>query len=327
MNMDLDEDDRDDDLMEVEYDADKAPGAVQDGDKAPAEGNDSGDDATGSDERLSGDLRDGDETDEQRRDRRRQEKQDKKKNRRTYERDERLLMAAMSDQLRQATERLAQLEGKITSDDHAAIAQQAEYWTRQAERIARARAKAVNEGDGELFARADNDYADALARANYYKNATRSPAKPEKQGPGMSPQAAAFATQFAENNPWYDGENRPSRVVNQIDAAMLRQGWSPDDPAYWEKLEEEARKRLPELFEDDEPAPRRDQRTSPQDRARRGPPVGGKTNGQSPETRPGTVRISKEFRATLEAAGMWDDKAVRDRAIREHLRIKNEQRR
>jgi hypothetical protein len=336
-----DDEDRDEDLddLDVDLSEDEDEGKKADKVEKPAKPDeDDGDDEPEvegeDDERLSADMRH-DESDEERRERRRNEKKQKKQNRRNYERSERVLIASISDELRKTKEQLAAIQGKVAQDDAAAIAQQAEYWQRQVIRLNRIRGKAVQEGDGETFARAEHDLQDALARANHYNQLKSAPVKPEgqEQTADVGPIVRDLAMQFAQRNRWYDGENQASQLVMRLDAAMMRQGWDPTTPEYWEALENEAYKRLPPEYQkyrdadDDEPDDEPEEKPQPRDRTGKfkGPPAGGKTATRgSGESKPGTVRISKEFKETLIQAGLWDDKAARNRAIKEHLRLRKE---
>lgn len=338
MNIELDDDDRDEDLdldlNEGEGEGKKPEPKAQE--KEPEDDEPEVEVDGEDDDRLSQDMREG-ESDEDRRERRRKEKQQKKQNRRSYERSERLLIASISDELRKTKEALAQIQGKVASDDAAAIAQQAEYWQRQVVRLNRIRGKAVQEGDGETFARAEHDLQDALYRANQYASMKNAPSKPEgeAQTADVGPVVRDFAMQFAKRNKWYDGENQASQLVMRLDAQMMRAGWDPTTEEYWETLEAEAYKRLPKDFQkyrpgaddddddDDEP----EVRPQPRDKTGKfkGPPAGGKTATRgSGEPKPGTVRISKEFKETLIQAGLWDDVPARNRAIKEHLRLRKE---
>jgi hypothetical protein len=126
---------------------------------------------------------------------------------------------------------------------------------------------------------------------------------------------------FLADKPWYNpaSGDEDSLIVEAMDKALSK-NMNPNDPKYWETLDQKVRDRLPHKFEaddqdevDDEPAPRR--QAAPH---RKGPPTGG-TSRTTSGSRPSEIRLPAEMVQTMKDAGYWDDPKIRARVAQRYI--------
>lgn len=69
------------------------------------------------------------------------------------------------------------------------------------------------------------------------------------------PATTFYRNQFLEKNPWYFDPSATSDValLRMLDQQIERNGEKPNTPAYWAKLDQDARKYLPHRYEEDQP--------------------------------------------------------------------------
>ena len=291
------------------------------------------------------------------------ERRQRQKQTRDNQREENRRMAAenarLQDEINNLRGRMDGIEPRVTEIDQSRIqselAQIEREINEEAARAARAKqdmASAIAEGDASRIAEAMDVRDQAIMKGQQLlvrKNMVQTgdplgrrvderqgaqprqvqPTQQQPAGVPMSPAAKALATQFMQENPWYDarGGNQDSRVLNAIDSQIYAEGFRPDTQAYWEELYDRMEQYLPhragapENEEARRPAQQQNgaarqnghQAAQPQ---RRGPAVGGGGDrGNAPAPGKNQVYLSPERKQALRDAGLLGDdgKTVLDR--------------
>lgn len=200
----------------------------------------------------------------------------------------------------------------------------------QLEVIEAAQARAVKEGNDEEWAKARRLEREATQRLAVL-GAERSrlvafarqqqPQAPQQRQPTPNPTAARFAQRFMERHDWFnpnDPTDEDSNIVKAIDAALVNEGYDPNQKRFWVELERRSRARklgdygdneeTDDMRDDDE----REERTERRERrpARRDalPPRsrGGNRGGGAGGA--GGFRLTPMMREALEAEGLDDEK-------------------
>lgn len=190
-------------------------------------------------------------------------------------------------------------------------------------------AKAISAGEGDDAAEAQRirdslkDQRDGL-RA--YKEQGGS-APPEQQGP--DPVLVEHVRSWHEKNNWFDFGRRDedSAIAGAIDDMMVRDGWDPRTPEYYDELSNRITRRLPHLADkggrrgngadddhDDRGGDDGDQRGGR--RTARGPKF--RVGGRERPLRSNEVHISRERREAMEEAGVWEDPVLRKNYLKRY---------
>jgi hypothetical protein len=286
--------------------------SLDEGDEKPEQKNAPEDEK---DERLSADQRDDD--DEGDREEIRARRREEKRNRKAAQRDARDRTQRELVELRRLNaelmSRVSSIEGNAISNNVSSLEgriREAAYRAQQAEE---ALAKAVEAGNGEVVRDAlrlrDKAINEATTLETHRRAIIERAQRPPE--PKMDPLVERNARGFIERNKdWYDpnGGNDDSAVVMALDNKIASEGFDPTSEEYWEELEKRASKMLPHRFNsEDAPEPQR---------ARRGPPTGGR--GDAPSSSRNQVFVSAERKQAMMEAGIWDDPKLRRDALRRY---------
>jgi len=186
-------------------------------------------------------------------------------------------------------------------------------------------AKAISAGEGDDAAEAQR-IRDSLKEQRdglrAYKEQGGS-APPEQQGP--DPVLVEHVRTWHERNNWFDFGRRDedSAIVGAIDDMMVRDGWDPRTPEYYDELDNRVARRLPHLAQkggrgngagDDHDDDRGDDRGS--QRTARGPKF--RVGGRERPLKSNEVHISRERREAMEEAGVWDDPVLRKNYLKRY---------
>ena len=139
--------------------------------------------------------------------------------------------------------------------------------------------------------------------------------------PRTVPQAQLdHARTFIERNSWWDpnGGDQDSLIVSAIDKALFAEGWDPTSADYWDEFQDRVEERLPHRFkgsgrqdDDDNGRERGGSR-----RQSRGPRMA--AGGQDRPLKPGEVYISAERKQAMIDAGVWEDKDLRAKYLKQY---------
>jgi hypothetical protein len=277
-----------------------APEADDDGDERIAQADDDGAN---------------DEEREAIRERRRLEKLERKERRDKAIHRDKLELDFLRKQNEQLERRLAGIEQRAHVQDLNGIDAEIQKAAGEIQMADKVIAKAIEAGNGDDVSQALK-YRDAarerLAQLNYNKQQTAQ--RPPAQQPAIDDRTMMHAQQFLEENKWYDpqGRDEQSAIVLAIDAALVRDGFDPKSPDYWEELRNRAARRLPERF---------GKSASSEDAAAR-KPRGGPAISSGREHAPTATRrevyISPERKQALIEAGVWDDPVLRSKYVKRY---------
>lgn len=313
-----------------------------------AAGDEEGDERVGHSEDDEGDAPEG-ETVEQKRERRRAERKRRNQNNQLMKRElsflrqrneqvERQLSQVV---LRQGQQDIVQIDTRINDIDRQ---------IRQAEDI---HAQAISAGDGKSSAEAlriKDELAEERRRLSGAKSLRDQQTKSQANGDGrpkIDPEIMRHATDWVERNSgWFDPhlKDETSFMAKAIEDRVLAEGrLDPRTAEYWEEVDRRVQKRLPEvkkrmradddddldLDEDDDRRGRRSREDEDDDDEevqprKKEPPKkkgGGPrfpVNGRQRALGKNEVFITKERRAALEQAGLWDDPKTRERYLKSY---------
>ncbi len=147
----------------------------------------------------------------------------------------------------------------------------------------------------------------------------------EDRAPKIDPQLLFHAQTWMEENDWYDpkGSNKDSRTVVRLDRQIVNEGFDPKSPEYWDELTKRAKKALPHRFKngddsgrDDDEEERPARNGSGASKKSGGPKFS--TGGRERPLRQNEVFVSPERKAAMMEAGVWDDKVLRQRYLKNY---------
>lgn len=246
------------------------------------------------------------------RERRRKEKNERKLRAREAMQRDKLELDFLRKRNDELERRMSAQEQRAAQQDLGLVDQRLREAQNEAQLAEQVIAKAIAAGNGEDVTKALRYRDEALARAqqlNHLKiqaTQVRPPAEP-----GLDPRVQKLAVDFISENSWYDpqGRDEDSAIVLAIDSALVRDGYDPSSPDYWNELRSRAARRLPERFKSEDAPARRE--------VRGGPRVGGGKEHVPTSSRK-EVYISPERKQALIDAGVWDNPELRNRYIKRY---------
>jgi hypothetical protein len=252
-----------------------------------------------------------DDTDAQRearRNRRRAKKDHIRKS--NEEKDTRLTLLAKQNQ--ELMERLAGLERKSYSADLARLDKAIEDEELRLNYATAKMREATDNANGQAFTQAQQMWYDSkrkIEAMHGFKSRVAESGEQQSQGT-VNPDAVRLAHRWIDKNPWFDqnGDDEDSQIVRVIDQKMIKEGWNPSDPDFWEELDSRLQKRIPEKYNQRSESNRSRPRSVVTGTGREtGRASGGNTFVLEPEQ----VRAMKD-------AGLWDDPEKRARMIKRY---------
>jgi hypothetical protein len=252
-----------------------------------------------------------DDTDAQRearRNRRRAKKDHIRKS--NEEKDTRLTLLQKQNQ--DLMERLAGLERKSYSADLARLDKAIEDEELRLNYATAKMREATDNANGAAFTQAQQMWYESkrkIEAMHGFKSRAAEAGEQQSQGT-VNPDAVRLAHRWIDKNPWFDqnGEDEDSQIVRVIDQKMIKEGWNPSDPDFWEELDSRLQKRLPEKYNQRSESNRSRPRSVVTGTGREtGRASGGNTFVLEPEQ----VRAMKD-------AGLWDDPEKRARMIKRY---------
>lgn len=248
------------------------------------------------------------------RERRRREKNERKQRAREAMQRDKLELDFLRKRNDELERRMSAQEQRAAQQDLGLVDQRLREAHNEAQLAEQVIAKAIAAGNGEDVTKAMRYRDEALARARELQELKSSHAKRQSAPvePGMDPRVQKLATDFITENSWYDpqGRDEDSAIVLAIDSALVRDGYDPSSPDYWNELRNRAARRLPERFKTEEAAATRRE-------VRGGPRVGGGKEHVPTSSRK-EVYISPERKQALIDAGVWDNPELRARYIKRY---------
>lgn len=190
-------------------------------------------------------------------------------------------------------------------------------------------ARAVKAGDEEDIAEATNirdRLKDTLGRLNGAKAELARRSEESESEPQVDSRLVYHASRWMRDNNWYDpqGADRDSKRVAAIDDRLVKEGYNPSSPEYWEELTDRVREALPHRFkdrrnghdEDDDLDDDEDRGSRGSGKDRRGSGPRFSTGGRERPLKKNEVYVSPERKQAMIDAGVWDDPVLRKRYLK-----------
>lgn len=189
-------------------------------------------------------------------------------------------------------------------------------------------ARAVKAGDEEDIEQATgirDRLKETLGRLNGAKQEMSRRSEESEQEPQVDSRLVFHASRWMRTNNWYDpqGSDRDSKRVAAIDDRLVKEGYDPRSPEYWEELTDRVREALPHKFSDrrnardDDDLDESDDRES-RGKARRGSGPRFSTGGRERPLKKNEVYINPERKQALIDAGVWDDPVLRTKYLKRY---------
>lgn len=291
------------------------------GDEVPGDGDDEEELAAGEgDERVGGGEAEDDDKTEARRVERRSRRQRQKEAR---DRDQRELKF-LRGRNEQVERQIGELTRRQVATETATIDQriaQLDNAMRSADDVY---AKAIDANEGK-------DAAEAMRIRDNLKEQRDGLQAYKEQGTGMpvedtvDPLLVENVKSWSERNTWFDFGRRDedSAIAGAIDDMLIRDGYDPRTPEYYDELDKRVARRLPHLAGkggagngadnlDDDPGA--------DDTGGQRKPGGPKfrIGGQERPLRPNEVHISRERKEAMIEAGVWEDPVLRKNYLKRY---------
>jgi len=281
------------------------------------------DDDEAPDQRLGGGEA---EDDESRKEARRNEnKSRRQRQKEARERDQRELtfLRQRNEQIERQISDLATKQNQSEQRTIEGRISQLENAIRQADDVY---AKAIDAGEGKDAAEAMR-IRDALKdQRDGLKSYKAEAEQTARIDPGPDPALIENVRTWHERNQYFDFGRRDedSAIVGAIDDMMVRDGWDPRTPDYYNELDKRIARRLPHLKKkakgngrqvvDDDDDDGGD--APPQKRRSAGPKF--RVGGRDRPLRSNEVHISRDRRQAMEDAGVWEDPVLRKNYLKRY---------
>lgn len=189
-------------------------------------------------------------------------------------------------------------------------------------------ARAVKSGDEDDIAQATNirdKLKETMGRLTGAKQELARRSEESDAEPPVDSRLVYHASRWMRDHNWYDpnGTDRDSRRVAAIDDRLVKEGYNPSSPEYWDELTDRVKEALPHKFKDrrnghdddeDDEDEDRGSRGSGKDRRGSGPRFS--TGGRERPLKKNEVYVSPDRKQAMIDAGVWDDPVLRKRYLR-----------
>jgi hypothetical protein len=210
-------------------------------------------------------------------------------------------------------ERLAIVERKTHSADLARIDKAIEDQELRLQYAKMKMSEAMQASDGDAFNKAQEMWDETRTAIRDLKGFKEAQVRPQQTNNIPDPKVQRNASDWMERNPWYNpnGGDTDSRIAKVIDEDLVKEGWNPADPEYWEELDNRLSKRINPRYNDD-----MDVRTSVKRPRSVQTSTGRETiNGSSNRT---SFVLDPERVRAMKDAGFWDDPQKRAKMIKRY---------
>lgn len=234
------------------------------------------------------------------------------------------------EQLNNMSARINEIDGKLSQVDQGALVQTYQEAVTAFQDAERKHSEAFKDGDGTKATAAMREMYSAQKRiddceAIHARNQSQPAKQPQVQP--KDPVLVAKAVSWAERNPWFKqgGEDDDSAIADTIAAKLVKEGFNPKTDGYWDELDDRLADRGIGDDEEQQEQTQSEQIKQTSERpTRRSPPVGGGNGRGDLGSGKTQVKLPTVFINALKEAGIWDDPVRRNKAIRDHQRIRAE---
>lgn len=330
-------DDDDEETLEVESDEDEEESDEGEGEeserprkkKAQAKSDEDEDgDSDEEDERVGHGEDDGEDDEDGRSTKRESRKARRERQRRARHRNE-VELNFLRQQNEHLEKKLSELGSRVERTEVGSIDQRITSIQSQLKVADQVFARAVKSGDEDDIAQATNirdKLKETMTRLTGAKQELARRSEESEAEPQVDSRLVYHASRWMRDHNWYDpnGTDRDSRRVAAIDDRLVKEGYNPSSPEYWDELTDRVREALPHKFkdrrnghDDDEDLDAdedRGSRGSGKDRRGSGPRFS--TGGRERPLRKNEVYVSPDRKQAMIDAGVWDDPVLRKRYLK-----------
>lgn len=190
-------------------------------------------------------------------------------------------------------------------------------------------AKAVKSGEEDDITEATNirdRLRDTLGRLNGAKAEMARRAEESDEEPQVDSRLVHHARAWMREHKWYDpnGTDKDSRRVAAIDDRLVKEGYDPRTPEYWDELSDRVEAALPHRSEDSRNGRGRDEDLDEdEERGSRGKSQRGRgprfsTGGRERPLKKNEVYVSPERKKAMIEAGVWEDPVLRTKMLKRY---------
>lgn len=197
-------------------------------------------------------------------------------------------------------------------------------------------ARAIKSGEEEDIAEATNirdRLRDTLGKLNYAKQEMSRRSEESEDEPQVDSRLVHHARAWMQEHRWYDpnGTDKDSRRVAAIDDQLVKSGFDPKTPEYWDELSDRVEKALPHRFDDrrngrddDDDHEDDEERGSRNGKSRSGRGPRFSTGGRERPLRKNEVYVDPERKKAMIEAGVWEDKVLRNKMLKRYAEYDRE---
>ena len=177
--------------------------------------------------------------------------------------------------------------------------------------------EAVARGDGAGVTKSEELLYEARRKLQNLQatkqKAVKQAQEPVAPAPTADPVIRKYAEEWMERNTWYDpsGKNEESAIAQMIDKKLTAEGFDPTSEDYWDELDERLQKYIPNKTN-----------SSYNDSSVRNQKPRSVVTSSGREsmatTKSNEFRLSPDRVAAMKEAGLWDNPALRQNAIRKY---------
>jgi len=248
---------------------------------------------------------------------RREERRLKKQIHREKARESNHLIAALRKQNEALSERLAKVERSAVNGELARVDKAIQDAGVQVEYAKMKMQEAVARGDGAGVTKSEELLYEARRKLQNLQatkqKAVKQAQEPVAPAPTADPVIRKYAEEWMERNTWYDpsGKNEESAIAQMIDKKLTAEGFDPTSEDYWDELDERLQKYIPNKTN-----------SSYNDSSVRNQKPRSVVTSSGREsmatTKSNEFRLSPDRVAAMKEAGLWDNPALRQNAIRKY---------
>ena len=233
-------------------------------------------------------------------------------------RERELQLQQLKRQNDEMTRRMADLERKSQYSELSQLDKQLEDENLRLEYAKMKISEAAAAGDGDAMVRAQEMMYDSKEKLNYLSgvknNFVQQAQRPQQTAERIDPRMQQQAAKWINRNDWYkpDLTDTDSRIAKSVDEELVKEGWNPNEPDYWDELDNRLQKYLPHRY--NASAERNTSERKPRN-------VVGSSGREASASYGGSNRtftLTPQQVNAIKEAGMWDNVESRNRMIRRY---------
>jgi len=279
------------------------------------EGNDGGDNESRNEPRDEGEDGDHPDDTEAMRAARRARRRSKRDLVRKTNEEKDVRLQILQRQNEEMAARLSQVERRTQGADMARLEKAIDDEQVRVEYHRMKLSEATSAGDGEAAVAAQEALYEARQKVEQLGRLKQQAERPTQEKPAIDPGVQRHAAQWIERNNWYkpDLSDTDSKIAKVIDEDLVKEGWNPGTPDYWDELDNRLQKRLPHRYNessDRRDSPNRTPRNTVGSSGREASAAYGGTNR--------TFTLTAEQVRAMKDAGMWENPEKRAKMIKRY---------